>query len=125
MLAGQSFIKIEYRRLEKQPAPTRHGIARVGGEIYHDLVELPGIHLDDGVQRSRQMQDFDIIAHEWGQQLAHLFEPFVQVEDLGLDGLAAAEGEKLAGQGCTSLGCLADVLYELDPFSVHLVAQQF
>ncbi len=71
------------------------GVPRIRRQIDHDLIQMAGICFNDGGGRSRQKDYLHVVSHERTQQLAYFPEALVQIQQLGLQWLTAAEGQQL------------------------------
>src|SRR4051794_12368205 len=80
-------------------AAVRHGIARVHPEIEENLFELSGIGFDPAINGMGLCPNLKALTDDAAEQLLHIADQLVQVENLRLQELLAAEGEQLARQG--------------------------
>ena len=74
----------------------------------------PGSARDRAEVRRGSQSELDVLADDATQHLANPGDQLVQINDLELEDLLAAEGEKLLRQGRSTLGSLHD-LRELGP----------
>jgi hypothetical protein len=85
-------------RRDREPPAARHRVARVEGEIHHDLLQLTGIGLRRAEPRVEVGHELDLRAEQPAEHPLELGDHLVDVDDLRLEHLAAAEGEQLSGQ---------------------------
>src|ERR1700730_659808 len=97
-------------RIDGELAAERHGVAGVDGEIEEDLLELAGVGFDAAEGIAEAQAEFDVLADQAAEELAHIGDKFVEVEDLWLKDLHAAECEHLAGEGSGTVGRFANLL---------------
>src|ERR1039458_6462200 len=76
----------------------RHGIPCVHGQVEDDLLDLSRIGFDPGQGRVQFGFQFDVLANKPPQHLLHVLDYCVEVQNLGVKHLLAAEGEKLSGE---------------------------
>ncbi|HEX6905025.1 MAG TPA: hypothetical protein VF154_00320, partial [Terriglobales bacterium] len=75
-----------------------HGVARVGGQVHHNLLHLHRVRLD-GPQLLAQLQrELNVFPDQAGKGLANVLQHMVEVEHTQNLHLLAAEGEQLAGK---------------------------
>ena len=79
-------------RLDCQPSPTRHSITGVHCQVHQDLLDLAGINFYAPNLGFGNKAEFDVFADQAGEHLIHVGDDVVQVEDLRLHDLTAAEG---------------------------------
>src|SRR5580700_7058392 len=103
-------INDQVLRFDGELAAERHGVAGVDGEIEEDLLELAGVGFDAAEGIAEAQAELDVFTNQAAEELAHVGDEFVEVEDLGLKDLHAAEGEHLAGEGSGAVGCFANLL---------------
>ena len=84
--------------LDGQPATLRHGVARVDDEVHHDLFHLAGVDAHERMRGLAGHGHDDVFADDAPQHRLDLSERDVQVDDLGLQHLAAAERQHLLGE---------------------------
>jgi hypothetical protein len=94
----------------RQLAAPRHGIAGVNGKVEQNLLHHTGIGFDHGGGQAVIQSQRHILAQHPAQHIAHVADDFVHVQSFGLDKLAAAESEQLAGQTGGAFSGLADLL---------------
>ena len=119
VLARVGIVERDVAELDRHPAAALHGVARVDGEVEHRVLDLRRI--DEGVPEAggRHGLDLDRFAERAAQHVAHADDAAGNVDDLGLQRLAPAEGEQLAGQ----LGAAPDRRFRLaQPLRDLLVA---
>src|SRR5579864_323865 len=98
MEMGVFLVDEKVLRFDSQLAAERHGVTGVHGEIEEDLFELAGVGLNAAERVAKAQAEFDIFANQAAKELAHVGDEFVEIEDLGLKNLHAAESEHLAGK---------------------------
>jgi len=75
-----------------------HGVARVDGEVQEDLFEHAEVGLDGGQRGGKVEIQRDVLAEDAPQHLADVADRLIQINELGLEHLLAAEGEELPGE---------------------------
>ena len=91
----------------QRPLPV-HGVAGVRGHVDDGGVELARVRVDEAGLVRRRERDVDARAGQGGDHAAHRLQVGVHVEQLGLQGLPAREGEQLAGQLGGAVGGVGD-----------------
>ena len=93
MLGGGVRAGREVGRLDDKSAAGLHGVARVGGEIDEDLMDLARI-ADGGAESGIEgAGEGDVFAEEEPQHIGSVRNDVVQIAGLEVDDLAASEGE--------------------------------
>ncbi len=98
-------------RADGDVAPVGHGVAGVDREVEEHLLELARVDEDDRRGRFEARAQLDVLADQAAQHLLEARHDLVQVDDAGLQHLAAAEGEELARE---RLGAVAGGDHLLD-----------
>ncbi len=110
MLEGVGRIDVDIARLDREPAPSRHGIAGIDHEVHHDLLDLASVDAG-GVQVGGQtLGEGDVLSDESLEHARQGADDIVQVLDGGLQDLLAAEGQELAREPRRSGGGLFRLL---------------
>ncbi len=91
-------------------AAARHGIASVHGEVQQNLFHHAGIGLDRGRRRGVIQLQRHVFTQKPPEHFRHVADDLVQIQSFGLDELAPAEGQQLAGEAGRPLGRLDDLL---------------
>ena len=91
-------------------AAARHGVAGVDGEIQQHLLHHAGVGFDHRAGIAVIQLQRHVLAQKPPEHVGHVADDFVHVQPLGLDELAAAEGEQLARQPGGAFGGLRDLL---------------
>src|SRR6266540_5658069 len=100
MPAGVRFVQFDVRSLDRQFASFRHRIAGIDGQVQDDLFDLPWIHLDETQSRLQDGFQKDVLAEQRLEHSLKVRHHGIQVQHFQLQNLQAAEGQKLACQGC-------------------------
>ena len=96
--------------VECQRATAGHRVARVHREIDQNLLDLPGVGEDRPQAGAQGGHELDVLPDGPAQQLLDVARHAAEVHHLGMDDLAAAEGEELAGERGGAVGRLPDAL---------------
>src|SRR5947209_20073971 len=116
VLARIVAAQIDVCGLYSELAALRHGVARVDCQIDNDLLKLSRIRFDAAERVIQHSQKVYVFAYETAQHLVYVCDHAIEVNDLWLKHLLAAEGQKLARQG----GCAVARTLNLD----HVTANQ-
>lgn len=108
MLRRKGFIDHHVGGLDDEAAALRHGVAGVGGEIHQHLADLPGIGAHPAQVFGGDDHQFYILAQHAQQQILHLRDDLVQVEDFRFQHLLAAKRQQLAGESGGAIGRLVN-----------------
>ena len=73
-------------------------VAGIDHEIQQDMFELAGIGADQGQIVRQAVADLDALRREAAEHRFDALHDVIQIEQFGLENLAAAESEQLAGQ---------------------------
>ena len=95
---------------ERQPAPVRHRVAGVDGQVEQDLLDLPRVGLDAPGGRIERGRDLDVLADHATQQGLDSGHDGVQIQHARLQDLLAAEGQELMRELGGALGGALDDL---------------
>lgn len=106
--AGIGGVQVDVRCLEREPAPFRHGVAGVGGQIHDDLLDLAPVGFYAFERRVERDYQGDVLANQPPQHLAHVGDYGVEVQHRRLEHLSSAERQELAGQVGGSVGRVLD-----------------
>ena len=109
VLARVHIIHIEVGSLDGELPAVRHGVAGVHREIHHHLLDLPGIGHYLAQIHGKRDHELDVLAEQPAQHRLHSRNDLVQVQNLGLQHLPAAEGKKLPGEPRGTRPGLADL----------------
>ena len=90
--------------LNRQFSAAWHGVTRIHGEVHKDLFDLAGIDLYAPKVAVGNKGEFDVFADQPDKHLIHVCDHAIEVEDLRLHYLAAAERQQLPGQGSSTFG---------------------
>src|ERR1035441_4581750 len=88
---------------DEELATVGHGVAGVHGQVHDDLLEHADVGLDMQQVGGIVGVQGDVFAQQPLEHLGKVLEDGVNLEDLGLDDLLAAEHEQLAGERCGAL----------------------
>ncbi len=80
--------------LDREPPARRHGVAPVHRQVEDRIFELAGIDLGRPGAAREHGFDLDALAERAFEQLGHAADELVDVDDSGLERLAAGEGEQ-------------------------------
>src|SRR6476619_2573898 len=98
-------IEAGIRSFQNQFSAFGHGVACIHCKIHDDLLQLGRIGLDSSDLVRQVGDEFNILSDKDAQHLCHVLDGLVQVEDLRLEYLLAAEGKQLPSQtGCAVSG---------------------
>ena len=98
MLADVGLVNLGIGSADEQLTALGHGVPRVDRQVHHDLLEHAGVGFDgEKFPRIIRLQSY-LLAQKPRQHFFHFAQHAVQIEDLGLNGLFAAEHEQLPGQ---------------------------
>src|SRR5712691_224016 len=89
-------------------AAVGHGVFGIDHQIHDDLLKLSGIGASAADGGGELSGEFDIFSDEWAEEALHVGDDGVDVDDLELEMLFAAEGEELAGESGRAIGGLAN-----------------
>jgi len=95
---GLAVRQLDVAGLDGELAPVRHGVAGIHDQVHDDLLELARIGFDPPQRGRKDGPQRDVLADQAAKHGFHVLHDGVEVEDLGLEHLLAAEGEELAGQ---------------------------
>ncbi len=84
--------------LNRELASTRHGVTGVHSQIHDHLLELSWVGLHGAQTISHYHDQLDVFADQTVQDFLDMADLRVEVQNLGIEHLLAAEGEKLAGE---------------------------
>jgi sodium-dependent dicarboxylate transporter 2/3/5 len=110
--------------LDAERAPSRHRVACVHREIEQHLLELARVGVDASGAGAEREQQVDVLADEPPEDRTHLAHRAVEVEDLPLQHLLAAEGQELAGEPGRAIRSLLDQVHVLPEGIVRLEPSQ-
>ncbi len=91
-------IDLHVFRFDGQGSPARHRIGGIHNQVQEHLLDLPGIGLHPPEWLAQVDPVLDVLPQQALQQPSHLHDQFIQVENLGLQHLPAAEGQQLSRQ---------------------------
>ena len=123
VLADVLLVELDDRGLDRQPAAARHRVARVGGEVEHDALELRAVGLDHRRAGRERDGDADVVADDPPEHRLHSRDHVVEVERARMQHLAAAEGEQLAGEAADACSA-AWAISRSASRSPHLLLEQ-
>ncbi len=103
-------VDVDVAGFDQEAAAVGHGVAGVGREVHHDLLELRAVGLEAAEARRREQGQLDALADQALQHLLHAEQDRVQIDHRRLEDLLAPEGEQLAGQLACPLTCQAHFL---------------
>jgi hypothetical protein len=110
-VAGHLFrAQLDVPRLDGQAPAVRHGVARVDGEVHEHLVELTRVGLDAAQVGIQGGGELDVLPDQPPQHLLHVRDEVVEVDNLRLEDLLPAEGQKLPGQARRALRRFQDLI---------------
>src|SRR4029079_17494761 len=82
----------------------RQGVARVDDQVHQNLLELSGICEDSAEIVGREQRELDVLACKAPEHPLHPEQDLIEVQDLGLEHLPAAEGKELTSEPRPALG---------------------
>ena len=91
--------------------PGGHRVAGVDGQVHQHLLDLRRVDADAPEGGVEPRHDLDVLAEERPQHARGVRDEGVEVDDLRLQHLLAAEGEELAHEARGPLGGAHDVLH--------------
>src|SRR6266852_1981429 len=97
-------------RLDGQRAPYRHGVAGVHGQVQQHLLELSGIRFYAPERVTQSKTKLNVFPNQPSQELAHLSDQLIHVQNFGLEHLHPAESKHLAGQRSGPVGGFQNLL---------------
>ena len=95
MLGQRRFVEHGVARFNREAAPLGHGVARVHHQVRHHLLDLARVNANPGRDGLAGDGHHDVFADHPAQHRLDLAERGVEVDDLRLQHLAAAEREHL------------------------------
>ena len=101
-----------------------HGVAGVDGQVQQHLLHHAGVGLDHRRRLAVIQLQRHVLAQKPAEHVRHVADDFVHVQLLGLDELAAAEGEQLPRQPGGAFGGLGDLLGGFSRRLVRLAAAE-
>ena len=104
-------VQLHVGGLQGELVSAGHGLAGVDRQVHDDLLHLALVGLDGVQVLSQGGDELYVLAQDAPEHLLHVSDDQVEAEDGGLQYLAAAECQELAGEGCGALSRLADLLY--------------
>ena len=108
MLPGVALVEIDVARLDGQHAAVGHGVAGVDDQVHQHLLELRRVEADAAEIARGDDAQLDVLADDAPQQVLHLHDQRVEIDDARLGDLPAREAEELPGQRRAALGGVAD-----------------
>ena len=114
--AFSSLAKLHVGGLDRDLPALGHRVPCIHDQVHEDLLDLSGVRLDPPQIFPAPERQLDVGADETPQHALDAVDHHVQVEHLGLEHLAAAEGEELArerGRAQGRLLHLADLAQQL------------
>ena len=84
-------IQLCIGRLEGEPAPFGHGIAGVGGQVHHDLLDLARVGFHVAERRVERRHQSDVLPDQPSQHLGHIRHDCTEIQHRGLEHLLPAE----------------------------------
>ena len=107
-------VQFLIRGFDAQLSALGHRVARVHRKVHDDLFDLAHVRANRA-EVARQIDcEIDVFADQPRNQLAHFFHDGIQIDRARLQHLHAAEGEKLAREGRSTVGRAVD-LFDLSP----------
>ena len=91
-------------------AARRHGVARVDGEVDHDLLDLAGVGVHRAEAIGERGAQLDVLADEAAQHHRQVVHERVQIERARLQDLLAREGQQLRRQRGRAQGGAMDLI---------------
>ena len=95
---GIGLVEIGVGGLDGELAAVRHGVARIDGEIEDADLELVGIGQHPPQPAGQHGLDGDLLAQSAAQQFGHAGDKAAGIDRLGVERLAAREGEQPLGE---------------------------
>ena len=106
---GVRLVQFRIAGLYRQSASLGHGVPGVDGEVHDDLLDLARVRLDVAQAVRQRSGETYVLADDAAQHPVQLPDDRVEIEDAGLQDLAAAEGEQLTCEGSCVLGRFQDL----------------
>src|SRR3990172_1892047 len=106
---GDGCVQLGIRGFDGDPPPLRHGIPCIQHQVDDDLLDLPRIRLHSSQPIPRDRHELDVIPDQTAEHLVHVGYDAVQIQDLGLEDLLAAEGDQLLRQTGGALARFPDL----------------
>ena len=91
-------VEVDGTRLEGEQPAVGHGVAGIDGEVHHHLLDLGRIGEDQRQVRSRVDDHLDVLTDDPLDELHHVGERLVEVDEAAVELLPAPEGEQLPGE---------------------------
>jgi len=95
---------------DAQAASLRHSVASVPSQVQDNLLQLSSIHLRPSKVRIEQQVEGDVLTEHAPQDVIHVFQNRVELQDRRLEELIPAIREKLIGKPCAALGCFPNLV---------------
>src|SRR6185369_18160 len=104
-------LQLNVVRLQREPATIGHCVARIQSQIHYDLLDLTRIRLDPSQIFPLHNGELDSLSQQPWQQLSHIAQNCIQIQDSKRDDLLAAECQQLTGQAGSFVGSLLDLFH--------------
>src|SRR5215467_107910 len=124
VLRGRNFIKVNVGRLQHEFSAMLHGVPCIHDKIEDDLLDLCTIGANGAQVRGKDGTHFNVFTDDAAQHLFKIVNQGVEIEDFGLQNLAAAEGQKLARQGSGAVGSVINAFQATAKFLGGTTIQQ-
>jgi hypothetical protein len=105
-----ALVELDVRGGDRQPPAAGHRVARVGGEVEYDALDLGAVGLDRRDALAELDRELHVVADDPLEHRAHAAHDLVHVDGRRVQDLAAAEGEQLPGQRARLLGGVLDLV---------------
>ena len=89
------FAERDVRRLDRDPPTPRHRVPRIDDQIDDDLLQLAGVGVHERELRIELCHELNVLAQKPPEHLLEIAGERVEVEDVRLQHLTAAEREQL------------------------------
>ena len=111
MIARVGFGKLFVGCFDQEFPAVWHGVAGIDRQVHEHLLDLSWIGLDPAQPGAQYHGQFNILSNQPAQHLFHVGDHHIQIQDLRLKHLAAAEGQQLLRQGGGAVPGLANLLH--------------
>ena len=103
-LRQRAMLKRDIGGADDELAAAGHGIARVDRQVHDDLLGLAGIGLGAAQRGIEIANQIHVFADQAAQELLHVCDHGVHVQNFGSEYLLAAEGQQLPGESGGAIG---------------------
>src|ERR1019366_8711049 len=115
-------VEFDVASFDGQLSALWHGVTSIDGQVYDDLLDLPGVGFHLSQRRGKHRRQADVLTYQTPQHLLRVGHEGVEVKHPAFDNIFATECQELTGKMSGPFASLVNLLNHASQWVVRLQA---